>query len=443
MQEPLQENLAKFIAQCDWEKIPEHFKEDARYRVLDWVGCAVAGAHYPQKQIAKQYIDSLNETGECTVIGERQKYSPRSAAYLNGIAGHVCELDDGHRTAIGHPGSITVPTALAMAEKTGATGTQFLKAVILGYDVFARLGRCVNPSHYRTWHTTGTCGTMAACATAASLLGLTAEQTNDALGIACTSAGGLVDSFGTLSKATNIALACQNGIDAASLAKLGLTGSHSALAGPKGFLIATSADPHLENLENPSEENLVSDTAFYKVYSSCGHTNTPLDVINKIHKETNFDPRQVEKIVVKTYKVSVDLTSHKNVSTQDSAKFSTPYCFAILLLKGSVSLANFEESVRKDPGVTDLMNRVTVEEDPEATANFPRRQAEVIVTMKDGTVHRAKTLDSCDKADNEQIIAKFNAALPFWSEQKRKVVVDFITHVDKLPCLTNLAALLV
>jgi len=85
-------------------------------------------------------------------------------------AGDVCELDDGHRTAIGHPGSIAVPTALALGEHLNASGADVLKAVILGYEVFSRLGRTVNPSHYRTWHTTGTCGTIAAAAAAASLL---------------------------------------------------------------------------------------------------------------------------------------------------------------------------------------------------------------------------------------------------------------------------------
>ena len=311
MQEHIQNELASFIANCDWEKIAPHFKEDAAYRVLDWIGCAVAGEHYPQVEIAQKYFIENGDQGNSTVIGHQTKCSPRTAAFLNGIAGHVCELDDGHRTAIGHPGSIAVPTALALGEHLNASGADVLKAVILGYEVFSRLGRTVNPSHYRTWHTTGTCGTIAAAAAAASLLKLSAEETNNAIGIAATMAGGLVESFGSHAKAINIAEACQNGIDAASLAKLGLTGSHSALLGKKGFVAATCTEPHTENLTHLSEDALVSDSAFYKVYSSCGHTNSPLDVLFKLMAKYAINPKEIERIDVATYKVAFDLTSQE------------------------------------------------------------------------------------------------------------------------------------
>ena len=139
MQEHIQNELASFIANCDWEKIAPHFKEDAAYRVLDWIGCAVAGEHYPQVEIAQKYFIENGDQGNSTVIGHQTKCSPRTAAFLNGIAGHVCELDDGHRTAIGHPGSIAVPTALALGEHLNASGADVLKAVILGYEIFSRL----------------------------------------------------------------------------------------------------------------------------------------------------------------------------------------------------------------------------------------------------------------------------------------------------------------
>lgn len=442
MEERIQKGLASFISQCDFEKIPEHFKEDARYRVLDWVGCAIAGAHYPQVEIASKYFDSIKEAEQCTVLGKEKKFSARTSAFLNGIAGHVCELDDGHRTAIGHPGSIAVPTALALAELQKSSGKEFLKAVILGYDMFARLGRAVNPTHYKTWHTTGTCGTIAATATAATLLKLNEEQVNNAIGISATMAGGLVESFGSHAKAINIAVACQNAIDAASLASLGFTGSHSALLGKKGFIAATCQDPHIENLENPSEQTLVSDTAFYKVYSSCGHTNSPLDMTFKFIKERNPDPKDIESIEVKTYKVSVDLTAALKVATEDEAKFSLPFCIAIALMYHSVALAYFSDKVRKDPEVLALAEKVKVVEDPEATQRFPARQAELIVKMKDGSVLTYKTLTSCDEADNDQIIAKFKAATPMLSKDEQETIIDYIIHIDQKENVLGLIDLL-
>ena len=442
MNEPIQLGLAEFIANCDISKIDEHFKADARLRILDWIGCAAAGADYPQMQIASKYLFSVGDTGSCTIVGHGAGHSARNAVYLNGIAGHVCELDDGHRTAIGHPGCITLPVALALAEQTNATGAEFLKAVILGYDMFARMGRTLNPTHYRTWHTTGTAGTLAAAAAAASLLKLNAEQVNNALGIAATSAGGIVESFGTHAKATNIALACQNGLDSAELAKLGYSGSHSALLGKKGFVAATCTEPHIENLENPSEATLVSDTAFFKVYSSCGHTNSPLDVVFMMRKKYGIKAEDIDSVQVKTYKVSVDLTSQLKTATEDEAKFSLPYCIALAFLFGSVSLNYFAESYRTDETVLGLARRIKVEEDPAATARFPHRQARVIITLKDGRVFDEITLDSCDNADEEQIIAKFEAAVPFYDAERRARIIDFVKNIDAQPDVHALAKLL-
>ncbi|MCF0254248.1 MAG: MmgE/PrpD family protein [Duodenibacillus sp.] len=442
MQEPIQAALAEFVAGCDLARIGEHFKEDARYRILDWIGCAAAGAHYPQVEIASKYLDQVGDAGPCTVVGSDKTRSVRAAAMLNGIAGHVCELDDGHRTAIGHPGSVALPVALAVGEAVNASGADVLKAVILGYDMFSRTGRAVNPSHYRCWHTTGTCGTLAACAAAASLLKLDAEQANNALGTACTLSGGLVESFGSHAKALNIGAACQNGVDAAMLAKAGFTGSHSALLGKKGFVAATCADPHVSHLENPSEATLISDTAFYKVYSSCGHTNSPLDMTFRLKREHAVDPAAIESVLVKTYKVSVDLTSQLKVATEDEAKFSLPFCIAIALLKGSVTLANFSEAVRTDPEVLALARRIQVVEDPEATARFPARQAEVTIAFKDGASISAKTLSACDEAEPAQIIAKFEDAVPFYSPEKRKAIVDMVTRIEDLPNIKLLTAML-
>ncbi len=442
MQEPIQQRLAEFVSALDLEKVPEHFKADARLRVLDWIGCAVAGADYPQMQIAKAYLGANQSVGSSSIVGTDEKVSARVAAFLNGIAGHVCELDDGHRTAIGHPGSITLPVAFALAEEKHLSGKDFLKAVIIGYDMYARLGRTVNPTHYRTWHATATCGTIAAAAAAASLLKLSAEQTNNALGLACTMAGGLIESFGTHAKAINIAEACQNGVDAASLAALGMTGSHSAILGQKGFVAATCTDPHTEHLRAPSEEGLISDTAFFKVYSSCGHTNSPLDMMTRICRKYAPIPSDIVSIKVKTYRVAVDLTAALKTKTEDEAKFSLPYCIAILLKRGSVTLENFAQSVREDPEVLRLASCVSVVEDPEATANFPRRRAEVTVTMKDGTVYTEKTLDACDEASAEQIIAKFRAAVPFYDKDRQDRIIELVMGIEALEDVSELTALL-
>lgn len=443
MQEELQAGLSRFIAQCDFDRIDEHFKADARLRVLDWLGCAVAGAHYPQMQLGLAMLGGAGGAPEASIVGLSTKLPARSAAYLNGIAGHVCELDDGHRTAIGHAGSVTVPVALTLAEKTHCTGAEFLKAVILGYDMFARVGRMVNPTHYRYWHTTGTVGTLAATAAASSILKLDAEQVNNALGIACTSAGGLVESFGTHAKAINIALACQNGVDAATLASLGMTGSHSALMGKKGFTAATCTDPHPDNLLNPSENSLVSDTAFFKKYSSCGHTNSPLDgLVSLMEQHPDIKPENVSSVTVRTYKISVEITSELKCATEDEAKFSLPYCFAVQIAFGRVGLKQFEQSVRSDERILNLARKVSVVESQEATEAFPKRIAEVEVHLTDGRVYTEKRLGASDEASEELIKTKFRETVAFMPQDAVEAVLKAVEHIDSLPTVDPLVEFL-
>lgn len=431
MQADVQQTLADFIAHCRDERIAGRLIEDMKYRVIDWLGCAAVGARYPQCDIARRTFTRFGGAGEAVVIGARGRYPAPTAVMVNGIIGHVSELDDGHRKAIGHPGSVTLPVALALGESLNVSGAAFLKALILGYDVYIRLGQTVNPSHYAYWHTTGTCGTFAATATAASLMRLTPEQTRNALGIAATLASGLVASFGAHAKALNVGHACQSGVYAALVAKEGFTGSPQALAGDKGFIQATSDYESLEYLECFSEEGLLSDSAFYKVYASCGHTNSPLDAAFSLMKAHAPDVKKIARIHVATYRISVSLTAMLKADNEDEAKFSLPYCIAVALTFGRVSLAEFQPQVLSNPEVLALAKKVEVVESEEATIRFPKRQAEVTIVMEDGETYRHQVMDATDVADFAMLEQKFLHSAQSVNRQASEAVLAFIKTMDK------------
>ncbi|GKX58938.1 MmgE/PrpD family protein [Leminorella grimontii] len=431
MQADVQKNLADFIANCRDELIVRRLIEDMKYRVIDWLGCAAVGARYPQCDIARRTFTHFGGVEEAVVIGASGRYPAPAAAMVNGIIGHVSELDDGHRKAIGHPGSVTLPVALALGESLNVSGSAFLKALIVGYDVYIRLGQTVNPSHYAYWHTTGTCGTFAAAATAASLMRLTAEQARNALGIAATMASGLVASFGSHAKALNVGHACQSGVYAALLAKEGFTGSPQALAGDKGFVKATSDYESLKYLECLTEEGLLSDTAFYKVYASCGHTNSPLDAVFGLMNAHTLDVKKIARIHVATYRISVSLTAPLKVNNEDEAKFSLPYCIAVALIFGRVSLAEFQPQALGNPDVLALAKKVEVVESEEATARFPKRQAEVTIVMEDGKTYRYRVMDATDVANFAMLEQKFLHSAQGVDRQASEAVLAFIKAMDK------------
>lgn len=429
----IQRDLADFIANCDYAQIDDKFILDIKYRVIDWLGCAAIGIHYPQSEIARQYFVSLKGAEEATMLGACGKFPAGNAALVNGIIGHVSELDDGHRKAIGHPGSVTLPVALALGEQLNTSGKAFLKALIVGYDLFARLGQAVNPSHYKTWHTTGTCGAFAATATAASLMGLTSQQTCHALGIVATLASGIQESFGTHAKALTIGNACQNAIYAATLAKRGYTGPATALTGKKGFIQSTSTGANLDTLLAPSEAALLSDTAFYKIYASCGHTNSPLDAMFALLKQHPLDSEKIKSIIVETYGVSVDLTKDLKTQNEDVAKFSLPYCLAIAILFGAVSLQQFRPEVLHDPRVNSLAAKIQVIESPEATARFPKRQAKVTVLLEEGTQYESQVMDATDVVDFSLLEKKFGEATVNVDPKETENILHYLRQMDSQP----------
>lgn len=438
MEKSIQQNLANFIANCRYELIDEALIDDMKYRVIDWLGCAITGVNYPQVEIARQFFIEQGGKADALIIGAQGKYPIASAAMVNGTIGHVSELDDGHRQAIGHPGSVTLPVALALAEPFNVNGRDFLKALIIGYDLFIRLGRTMNPSHYAFWHTTGTCGAFAATATAASLMKLTGEQTNNALGIVATLSSGLLASFGTHAKALNVGHACQNAIYAASLAKQGFTGSARAITGEKGFIKATSRENSVDILADISEQNLLSNTAFYKVYASCGHTNSPLDVMFKMLNAYPLEPEKIARIDVETYQIAASLTAELKTANEDEAKFSLPYCLAVAVMFGKVSLSEFKPEILNCPRVRELAEKVIVVESPQATANFPKRQARVTVTLDDGQTYADSVSDASDRADFAMIEKKFLDAAGQIDRNASEQLLCYIRQMDRSASLEPL-----
>lgn len=167
------DRLAVFIANLEYDALPKAVVEQAKRCLLDTIGVALAGSW---TDTGKTFTSLAREWGgieEATIFGDGVKVPSTNAALVNGTMGHVHELDDGHRFALGHPGVASIPAAIAVAEKVGAGGKELITATVLGYDIFVRIAMAVNPSHRsRGFHTTGTCGTFGAAAAGGKILGL-------------------------------------------------------------------------------------------------------------------------------------------------------------------------------------------------------------------------------------------------------------------------------
>jgi 2-methylcitrate dehydratase PrpD len=406
------EILAEFVENLDLKKIPVSVVEHAKLCLLDWLGATIAGTVEREALSLVEVFGGL-KPAESTVVGFGVKIPSHEAAYVNGAISHLVELDDIHREAIIHPGVPVIPAGLALSEKLRVSGKILLESVIAGYEVEIAIGKAVNPSHYKFWHTTGTCGTFGATTAACKVLGLNRDEIVNALGIAGTHAAGLIEVFGTPSKALNPGRAARDGIIAALLAERGFTGPKTIFEGEKGFFKATCTEKDYE--KGFRDLGLIYEITRngFKRHASCGHTHAAIDAILALKDELGLYAGDVVEIEVGTYRDALEIVG-KNYEPRSpaEAKFSLPYCIAVALIDGLVGLRQFKDDRIKSPDVRRLSKKVRVYVDEEVDALYPRKLgAKVRVRTRNGGTYEKLVEVAKGNPENplstREIISKF------------------------------------
>ena len=177
--------LAEFVAGHPSGGWDHRVEREAHRTLLNWVGCAIGASRHAAIEAALAAIKDLEPSKQATLLGRRERVDTASAALLNGISSHTFDFDDTHLKTIIHPAGPVASAALALSEHSGVSGRVLLDAIVLGADVACRVGNAIYPDHYdRGWHITGSTGMLGAAAACARVLGLDAQRTAMALGIA-------------------------------------------------------------------------------------------------------------------------------------------------------------------------------------------------------------------------------------------------------------------
>ncbi|HKX09533.1 MAG TPA: MmgE/PrpD family protein, partial [Stellaceae bacterium] len=289
-------------------------------------------------------------------------------------------FDDIFRDAIYHPGVVTVPAALALAQSRGVSGMALLRAVIAGYEVGTRIGAAVVPAHYEFWHTTGTVGCFGAAAAASSVLHLDAGRTAHALANAGTMAAGLQQAFRAdcMSKPMHAGHAAEVGVTTALGAERGLTGALDLLEGKHGFGAAMSRNVDWEAALASLGRRFNIVSMSQKNHAACGHAHAAIDAVLALKEKHGVAPEHVARITAKSYRTALEVAGNRDPHTVFEAKFSLPYCLAAALVVGSVRVDAFAEARLRDPAIRRLVERVTMEIEPKLDAAFPKQRAAIV-----------------------------------------------------------------
>ncbi|MSQ87688.1 MAG: MmgE/PrpD family protein [Betaproteobacteria bacterium] len=354
--------------------------------VIDWYAALLPGALVAPATLLETALKEELDQGKAKLALGRSA-TVRAAALINGTAAHTVEMDDIFRDGIYHPGAPTIAAALALAQAHGASGEQFLRAVIVGYEISTRIGATMGRAHYKYWHNTGTIGVFGACAAAAELLGLERQRFAHALATVTTFSAGLQQSFrmDSMSKPLHAGRAAEAGVTAALAAREGVTGSLDVIEGEAGYGVAMSDNPDWgQGLSTLGKDFYITRMTF-KNHGCCGHTFAAIDGALALQQRMQIAAREIERIRVGSYRAAKEVSGYESPQTAAQARFSLKYVVATALTHGSVRLAAFEPARINDPATRDLMARIEVAIDPELDAAFPQqRAARVAFVAHDG-----------------------------------------------------------
>ena len=408
--------LAEFIHDLTWEALPEEVRNTVPLRVLDLVSVAVGAVHDPLTEQAREALSSLfgSENGKAKIWGENGYYPPVLAAMINAMHAHTLELDDVHTASKTHGSASLIPAAWACAQALGKSGKEFLLAVVCGYETVNRVGMAFGVSSHRNrgWHATATCGVFGCAAACAKLLNLDTDQIVSALGMAGTQSSGVWAFLGDGSncKVLHTARAAADGMEAAFLAKAGMTGpEHIFEAKDGGLLTAMSDGGDLKKLSaglGTVYEILNMDM---KPYPCCRSAHGVIDAAFEIRKEllkkADLERTSLEKQIADIRQVQIEtyLVGYKqcavsegclNPKTTLDAKFSTPYAAAAALLYGKISMKEFELEVVEGTEIQRLLHKVHVEPADEFTKQYPKHWGcRMKVLQQDGTGYEKEIRD--------------------------------------------------
>jgi 2-methylcitrate dehydratase PrpD len=185
-------------------------------------------------------------------------------------------------------------------------------------------------------------------------------------------------------KPYNAGQAAVNGLMAAVLGRSGLQGPNDVLGGTHGFM-HVMGNGDIKGFAR--DDKFAIESIYVKPYAACRHAHAPIEVLLKIRDKHKVDPKEVEEIIIHTYRWALHLHDHTEVSGITSAKMSTPYSVAVALVSGKAGMEEFTEKRISDQQIAGITKKVVMFEDAELTKLVPgKRAARVEVKMRNGTI---------------------------------------------------------
>jgi 2-methylcitrate dehydratase PrpD len=460
--------LAHHAATLRYEALPPALVDMLKQCVLDTLGVAIgASTLAPEARILADYVREQGGTPEATLFGFGGKVPAAAAAFVNGSLGHMLDYDDLGES--GHPSIVTIPVALAVAEKLGGvSGGELIAAVAAGTDVMTRISRAIDvPDWTMTegWFATQLLGFVAGAATAGRLLGLDDEQMENALGIGFNQMSGsrqMAVGAATHMRSMQAGFSGQGAVLAAELARRGIIGPKEIVEGRYGFFRT-----YIRGRE-PDWDGIVSGlgTQFplfekhgFKVWPACAYTRTTNAATLALRQQHGLMPEDIESITIVggtggTQLLCEPIEKKRRPRLSIDGKYSIPFTTAVMAVKGDVTLRDYTQEGLNDPAVLAMADRVSYRPAGQpvtgkgGSADVSRTSVEIVTRDGRRLEHRAPSVpgDPKNPVSWERLEAKFRDCVSFSAKPVAAAKVDraveAIRQLDAMADATEVVRLL-
>ncbi|MFI7495329.1 MmgE/PrpD family protein [Kocuria sp. M4R2S49] len=450
----LTDRLIHHAHRVRFEDFGEAVLERARHRMVDALGNTAAGHRAQGMQELVETVVGWGGRPDATVLGDGRRIPAHHAAMLNAALMRSFDFEPvgaegpGRRQVAAHITGTTVPVALAVAEQQGATGREFLTALLAGEDVTARLTFGSGFDVYSGQDNTGTVNGVGATIVACLLMGLDETRTRHAVGIVLNQLAGTVAGIFDQASAFKLpmAFAARNAITAAEMAAAGVTGPHDPLSGRFGFLQTYCADPDPAVMVERLGEEFYAD-AVIKPWSCCRAAHPSLDACVRLVEDHGVNAERIDRVIVhvtpRTAAGFVGRPFSPGDCPEVSAAFSIHYTAAAALAFGTVRPEHLGPQTMADPRIRRLLDRIEVQGTLDDTEVLT---AEVEVHLSDGNVCRQR-VDS-PRGDvhhaplsEAQILEKYRLNVEFSQRidaDRAEQAWDLVTRLPQLEHLRGL-----
>jgi 2-methylcitrate dehydratase PrpD len=459
------QEVSRFAAGVRDSKVKDSILQDARRRVTDIIGIALAASGMDPARVVGTVVESWGGEGQASIIGRDNRYPAAGVALVNGTLAHALDYDDTHLPSVLHPSAAVVPAALAAAEASGACGRDLLTATAAGDELAVRVGMTGYDEELgnsvffeKGLHATSIAGTLGGALAAAMLYGLDEEGIGHAVAVAASMGAGLIEAnrTGGTVKPVHCGWAAHAAITAAELARHGLTGPPTVFEGRFGFLQAYLGDEaNVEAITRGLGEEWELPRVFFKPYPANHFTHAGIDAAIRLREE-GLDVGEIEEIelgaATPTLRTIAQPEEEKaKPKTGYAAKFSGPFTVATALLGGGglgVSLDDFTDEAVKDRVKLELASRVRCVADEKCDRIFPNQFPAVLrVWLKSGEEREARVSHNRggpeNPLSNEELETKFRTnagqVLPVGQVEELEEVLRSLAEAEMVDDVIKLA----